>query len=447
MIRNVYTGIFFIIHFCLGCSSKSELPRTLCAAHLTEGYTDKVSYLPGEKVKLYLHASHPVDPCALTIFSVNGDSVFSVWSRLPFHAKYPWNTGSTDGFRYPLTSEFTLPEVKSGIYLIGNKIPIIVKTRKAVDLLVIYPSNTANAYSFSGGKNLYSLKMTQVSFERPIELQPYSKHCLNWLVDQSDFSVGYVSDIDLEDFNNISSARIVSIIGHSEYWTRLARENFDRFVNEGKHAIVLSGNTMWWQVRYSEDGTKLICFRDADRDSIHDPLLKTIAWNHPSLNYPVVKSIGSDFAHGGYGKEKDSGWDGYKIIAESSPLLEGTNVKRGDVISLPTLEYDGTLLKGTDKHGYPVMDVHALGFIRGEIIAFDRGFREGETTPTFIVFQKTATSGIVVNAGSTEWCGAGGIGGQSGEVIKKITRNAIVKLLHNENVFVASSPDDTLATR
>ena len=30
--------------------------------------------------------------------------------------------------------------------------------------------------------------------------------------------------------------------------------------NTGGHALILSGNTMWWQVRYNEDKTKLICY-------------------------------------------------------------------------------------------------------------------------------------------------------------------------------------------
>ncbi len=54
--------------------------------------------------------------------------------------------------------------------------------------------------------------------------------------------------MDLEDYSEIAGAKVVVIIGHSEYWTRRARENFDRYVLEGGNALVLSGNTMWWQV-------------------------------------------------------------------------------------------------------------------------------------------------------------------------------------------------------
>jgi hypothetical protein len=432
--QTFLTGIFFII-LCTGCSSKNDLQSQSCAGHLTEGYTDRVSYLPGDSVKIYLHASRPLEMCRLNIFNVNGDSVFSVASPLPFHPKYPWNVGSTNGFNYPLTSEFVLPEIPSGVYLIENKIPFIVKTKKRVDVTVVYPSNTANAYSFSGGKNLYSPGTTQVSFQRPIELQPYSQFCLRWLEKQSDFTIGYTADVDLEEYENISSSKIVTIIGHSEYWTRNARINFDRFVDGGGHAIVLSGNTMWWQVRYSDDRTTMICFRRPELDSVADKNVQTVEWNDTSFNYPVIKSIGADFAHGGYGKEEDSGWDGYKIIAENSPLLKGTDLKDEDIISLPTLEYDGTLLAGFDKKGFPILDNKALGFHKAEIVGFDKAYRWVPTTPTFIVFQKTPKSGIIINAGSIEWCGAGGMGGASAEAIKKITMNSIRNLLNGDSVF------------
>ena len=40
--------------------------------------------------------------------------------------------------------------MKSGLYLIENKIPFIIKTDELVDAMVIYPSNTINAYNNEG---------------------------------------------------------------------------------------------------------------------------------------------------------------------------------------------------------------------------------------------------------------------------------------------------------
>ncbi|MGC4020805.1 MAG: hypothetical protein QM734_02100 [Cyclobacteriaceae bacterium] len=61
---------------------------------------------------------------------------------------------------------------------------------------------------------------------------------------------------------------------------------------------------MWWQVRYDEQKDKMICYKDKDSDIETDPLLKTIVWADSTLKYPIIKSIGADFIHGGYGTKK-----------------------------------------------------------------------------------------------------------------------------------------------
>lgn len=58
-----------------------------------------------------------------------------------------------------------------------------------------------------------------------------------------------------------------------------------------------------------------------------------------------------------------------------------------------------------------------------------------DTTPTFIVFQKTPFSGIVINGASTDWCSTSGMGGKSGDHIKQITYNALNKLMSGLPVF------------
>ncbi len=326
----------------------------------------------------------------------------------------------------------------SGIYLIENKIPFIVKTREHVDMTIVYPSNTANAYAESGGKNLYSLyhRPFQVSFLRPISLQQRAEFCLKWFSSLKDIQVGYIADLDLDYYSAIERSKIIVIPGHSEYWTRAARLHFDRFIQDGGHALILSGNTMWWQVRYSADQKEMICYKDAQLDPESDPLLKSINWNQDQLHYSILSSIGADFQHGGYGLQVDAGWDGFKIVAPGSPLLNGLGFKKGDTLSLPSGEYDGAPIRAFDADGCPLLDSAQLNFEKIELIGFDKGSRAGkETIGTFVVFQKSSSSGIIINAASYDWCSSRGMGGDSGESIKKITRNAIDLLLRNESVF------------
>jgi len=145
------------------------------------------------------------------------------------------------GFGFTPNVPFDLPaNLASGVYMIEKKIPFIVKTSQPVDLMIGYASNTANAYCTSGGKGLYTVddKPYQVSFHRPIPLEVFSGYCLRWFEELSDFTIGYIADSDLDDYSSIENSKILVIVGHNEYWTRTARTNFDRFVNEGHDALV-----------------------------------------------------------------------------------------------------------------------------------------------------------------------------------------------------------------
>jgi hypothetical protein len=413
------------------------LPTNLCAPSFSYGYTDRTSYLPGEKVNAFLQSKENIALCRLDIYTINGAIAFSVPSPLSVQ-KISEDNPSVKGFGFTVTSEIEIPkDLKSGVYLIEKKIPFIVKANGKVDITIIYPSNTANAYALSGGKNLYDKtdRPSRVSFLRPIPIQWQTEEGLKWFASLSNYSIGYVADVDMNDFSNIRGSDILVVVGHSEYWTRKARKNFDRFVEGGKDAIILSGNTMWWQVRYSEDN-QLICHKAQHLDPIDDPAMKTIEWNNISLDYSILSSIGADFPHGGYGLQTDNGWDGFKIVMSTSPLLEGLNFKKGDILNLPSGEYDGAPILNFTSDGYPELDKDALNFHKVELIGFDRGARAGkETMGTFIVFQKTPSSGIVINGASYDWCSEKGIGSSNGDKIKKITLNGIDKLLKNQSVF------------
>jgi hypothetical protein len=242
--------------------------------------------------------------------------------------------------------------------------------------------------------------------------------------------------MDLDNYSSLQS-KIIVIVGHSEYWTRKARSNFDRFVDHGGHALILSGNTMWWQVRYTNTQDGLICYRIDFLDPEPTATMKTVRWVDPILQYAILPSIGEDFDHGGYGLQQDHGWNGLKIANASSPLLNGSALKKGDTLQLPSSECDGAAIKGWDTDGYPVLDNDNHLFAKLELIGFDRGSRGGqETFPTFIILQKTATSGVIVNVGSINWCSSLGMGSQhSGEKIKIITQNAIEMMLAGTNMF------------
>jgi len=430
---------------------------------IVDGYMDKISYDPGNVANVFIKATSIFTKQKLYLYTVNNVIVDSVTVKLApqkiskVYSIAPWKYG----YGYVVSFTYTIPhDLKSGMYNWGGKIFFIVKSAaKNADITIIYPSNTEAAYNEAGGKSLYPFNSTdltkscQVSFLRPLsfytinQVKILSDGIMKWLNTLNGYSVQYVCDQDMDDFSEIKNSKIIVVIGHSEYWTREARLNFDRFVNGGKDAIILSGNTMWWQVRYEGANSHLVCIKNGPLDHIEAPLLKTVNWPDVSLNYPVLNSIGVDFIHGALTKLSPHGWYGYKIMLPHSPLLAGTGLNFNDTLSCKSSEYDGTLFSGFNKQGDPILDTTALGFSKIELIGYDWGIRPKDTTQkkgygTFIAFKKNISSGNVINTGMNNWCAlyqapgwSGGFGGADSGKIKQITLNMFDLLLAHKNIY------------
>lgn len=427
------TYLLLVILITTGCFTKND--------EVINGYTDKTSYYSGEKCKIFINSESNVN-AKLKLFDINGevvDEISMVMFPQDTNGIAPWEKG----FGYDLTVQYSVPNLPSGFYFIANKIPIVIKSKERKPITCVYPSNTINAYNNAGGKSLYSFNSSNkigsndVSFMRPMPFADSygSKEFYQWISSLYDNKVNFICDRDLDSLNIYKDSKILLIPGHNEYWTRQAKVNFDRYINDGGHSVILSGNTMWWQTRYDTMANNMICYRDFNEDPITDIRYKTVCWTDKRLNYPIVKSIGANFDNGGYGRKEDDGFDGYKIVNPNSPILEETGLKFGDILHLPTTEFDGAPIQGFSTDSIPLLDTALLGFDRINLIGYDFGYRGKRTVGTFIVFQRHHNSGIVINCCSTEWCSKESMTGKHSRTIKKITTNITNKLLHNENVF------------
>ena len=405
--------------------------------YVVNGYMGNLSYYKENYLDVYISAKSIIRKARLGVYNASGSLVDyihcdSIIPQSTTTAK-PYETGF--GYKYKILFKLTT-QLKSGVYTISKKIPFLLKsTVKSNQILVLYPTNTINAYNKAGGAGSYSVPRAYItSFKRPAPIFNFSNEFIKW--NPTPYAFDYITDFDLESYDSIKNYKMIIIIGHNEYWTRNARINFDRFINAGKHALILSGNTAWWQVRYSADKTQMICYKDVLLDPEPDPLLKTIKWTSASLQYKIIPSIGEDYSLGGYGQRVDSGWNGYKILLPLSPILEGTNLQYENVISCPTREYDGTYLIRTADKPHPILDTAKLNFYKAELLGYDLGAVSTKTTiGTFIAFQKTPTSGKIINVGSTNWCSVDGFAGSSGSTIKLITSNCINLLMTDKNIF------------
>jgi hypothetical protein len=437
-------------------------------AVITEGFTDKVSYLPGETVKFFTSSTDLSGSDQFFIKDINDVNVGTTPITFQFvnqdHSFQTSDKFYINGYNYSQTATWVIPlGLKSGVYYFNTsfKIPIVVKsTNSTPDIVIIYPINTIQGYSNNSidQKSLYNRKDNGniieyspiLSFRRPVLREGQtqisnSEGFLKWMNTMSYSNVNVITDVELDaDYSFISGAKLLIVIGHSEYWTRKARLNFDRFVDEGHHAMVLSGNTMCWQARYQTDpnnanNPQLVCYKGTfgsyqvdDNDMIANfPLQETTLWDKPSLKYSVIASIGNDWANGGYGEAQHSssdtsivtehynGYGGHFISNPQSPLIAGTGLSYGSIIprlypttidgKLNTGELDGTPISGLDVNGDPILDFKSLGFYRAELIGYDWpeypiAWNGPKSCSPIMAFQKTCNSGKIINTNCNYWC-------------------------------------------
>ena len=418
-----------------------------CYAQLVDGYTDKLSYRSGETVIFYTRSVPNATTTSFELFDLGGNSLspqvfISGFDPTEQANNLPTSTSYVDGYPYTptLTCSTCIDSIPSGFYMVDKKVPIIIKGSTSADIVVVCPTNTVNAYtgspfSYPQG-SLYDFNTT-VSFLRPqVVSNLFCEDFLDWIRDWAAnhspvYHLNFISDTDMDDWNEIKDAKMLIIPGHSEYWTRQARLNFDRFVDgdiatntPGKNALILSGNTMWCQVRYespnqfyTSNQSKLTCYRGANwcdpnnlvhcasPDGTPDPLWGTYAWMSTDLKYSVLGSIGCDWLRGGQDNFVFTGGSYYigaqKILIPNSPILNTVTLPTLSItgnpnyIPIPTHtpstyepEWDGTLVKcdadgnATDVNGQtisyppttsspdPVLDISALGFYQAEMIGY-----------------------------------------------------------------------------
>lgn len=100
-----------------------------------------------------------------------------------------------------------------------------------------------------------------------------------WL-EREGYDYEVVSDFDLHrDPGLLCRCRVFLINGHSEYWSTEMYRGLEEFLRAGGRAVVLSGNSLFWRVTYSDDGTVMECRKvDAPGDQMR-PEQRGEAWH------------------------------------------------------------------------------------------------------------------------------------------------------------------------
>jgi hypothetical protein len=451
------------------CLPTPERPRAL-----VEGYTDKLSYLPGETVNL--HPSYVGTELSYTVARVGGATkkIEAMWARSSGDAARKTDPvpvpddASSHGCGWPAIMSFRLADdIPSGYYVVrleakqpdgktatGECFFVVRSANPGKDtkILLQLSTNTYNAYTNWGGYSLYAyngknrVQGHRVSFDRPISSQfnNWERPFVEW-AEKAGYKIDYCVNSDLEFHPELlKHYKLVLSVGHDEYWSSPMRDNLEKFVASGGNIAFLSGNTCCWQVRSEDKGRALVCYKQAYRaDPLYkkgDPKLLSTLWSHHLVGRPENTLTGVGFLWGGYHRSHGQHMDGSGAFTVHRPdhwLFEGTALKRGAAFggkdSIVGYECDGCELAWKD--GLP-SPTHRDGTPKGfTVLATSPARWHPDDCEWYEKWEKGrnghavmgvyTNGGTVVTAGTTDW--SHGLRGND-PAVARITKNILDKL-------------------
>ncbi|GAA1158901.1 hypothetical protein GCM10009654_13820 [Streptomyces hebeiensis] len=347
--------------------------RSVGPQEAVQGFTDKVSVLPGEEFGLYVSTTAPgFRVSAYRIGWYDGHRARLVWrsERVRGRAQrgprmvVATRTARADWDRTLGVRTDGWPE---GAYLLrldaenGHQryVPLIVRSASAKGrTLLVHAPATWQAYNKWGGYSLYEdenggygYRSLAVTFDRPYDGNGAEKflvyeRALVVLAERLGIPLAYTTGMDVHRAPAVLRGAVTAVsLGHDEYWTPEQRRHFTEARDAGTNLAFLGANTCFRRIRLEDGGRSrtsaaprtVVCYKTSYRD---DPYLKA----HPEM-------ATTDFRQGP-GADPESALTGvlyegyptdapYVVHAAGHWLFEGTRVKRGDAFDhLVGVEYD-----------------------------------------------------------------------------------------------------------
>jgi hypothetical protein len=249
-------------------------------------------------------------------------------------------------------------------------------------ILLVLATNTWHAYNDTGGANLYT-GARQVSLARPMAPgflskpdgkgqrvaaaygdDPRIEHHVRYVLDNgvSEWSgsagwpnwelpfvrwaeahghrLDVVANPDVAtDPDLLGRYRLVLSVGHDEYWTGAMRDAVEGYVAGGGNVAFLSGNSVFWQVRFDDGGATMVGYKQHfEQDPVYGTDRQaelTTLWSDSLLGRPENQLTGVSMVRGGYariGRRVARGSGGYTVHRPDHWLFAGAGLGYGDLL-------------------------------------------------------------------------------------------------------------------
>ena len=446
------------------------------SSHRGEAPVSTGSVLPGESIAFHVSSQH--GPYSITIYRqglfADGatEQEVAVVDGLPSNpTPLPIARNAyRDGAQWPAVATFVVPDWTSGLYLARVQttgaasytidLPFVVRAPlgSPTRILLVLADATYQAYNDWGGRNSYghvsgsdfvgafpstaALRTHfgfRLAFDRPFHggfgnaVQTWEIPFIQWL-GRRQIAVDVCTSRDLHfEAPHPNDYSVLLFVGHHEYWTAEMRTHVETFARSGGNVAFFTGNTCWWQIRLSEDGTQLICYKVAGFDPVAttaDHARTTVHWFDNLVKRPETTLTGvSWLGDGGLYYDQDHR---FTVTRADHWVFEGTGLGNDDTFggysSTPDGEEDRSVAGPESdrvQHGGPNGLTSPPNFRLASIYAPPSDTPE---VGTMGIFKPASDSGIVFNAPTLNWALGLNHDAQTWNVIDQITQNVITKL-------------------
>lgn len=362
-----------------------------------EGYAGGRSYAPGETLTVHCSADVPSFDVEIARRGADREVVWTARGIEGHRREIPADVGER-GCGWPASLELALPpDWRPGFYEVSFSwegkdpdaldLPAFFVLRAAPGAsrspnLLLITDTTYNAYNDWNHSPSFYTGGVRVSFERPlppgfltrppglalraatamgtydpafsrqratVDGQRLSGWCygagfyqwerafIAWAEEEGvdlDFAVS--SDLELRP-EVLEGRRLVMSVGHDEYWSWGMRDAMEAYIAGGGNAMFLTGNAVFWQIRFEDDGRAMTAYKYAAPDA--DPLRGTDRqsgmWSDLAVGRPENHLTGVSFIRGGYvraGHATPRGPGGYLVWRPDHWVFDGLDVRYGDLI-------------------------------------------------------------------------------------------------------------------
>ena len=342
------------------------------------GYTSRPSVAQGESIDFHVSTDVPTYTLSIWYEGVTRE-LKTTTGELSGTMYYCTGGYLPPGCGWPVAYTLNVPtDWPSGVYTV--EIPTSVKGTQYMifwvrednpgstsQIIFLSSVNTYQAYTNFGGKSFYNtsssdnVRSNVVSFNRPYDANGLGDWKLEsdivaWAGNEG-YPMEYATTYDLQHvLGLLDPYEVVVIGGHSEYWSWDMRQRMKAFLNNGGRLINLSGNTMWWQINYLDEGRTITNYRPPATDPETTPeQASSNPWDFPILDIESAITGVQWRAGGNFGSTSsdptftlNDGYGGYWVQHSDHWVYSGTSVSDGDVFGLDAssnvigAESDGT---------------------------------------------------------------------------------------------------------